>query len=131
MNETPVIGKEAVVRWIAQICIVEERSVSDAVTETGLPQDYISRMKNTHECYDYAFEILATGYKTVMERIPKYKVKDAVRLSVEQMMTNREIDNELSIREGTTLMLTRTPMWKVEKQRLTTTKKGFQQYEKV
>ena len=86
-------------------------------------------MKNTHECYDYAFEILATGYKTVMERIPKYKVKDAVRLSVEQMMTNKEIDTELSIREGTTLMLTRTPMWKVEKQRLTTKKKGFQQYE--
>ena len=93
MNEMPVINKEAIVRMIAQICIVEERSVSDAVAETGLPQDYISRMKNTHECYDYAFEILSTGYKTVMERIPKYKVKDAVRLSVEQLMTNREIDN--------------------------------------
>ena len=104
------------IRQVAEICLVRKEQVNEAVRILGIPQSRVSEIKNSSACYQEAVNILYKKDKPLQQRINLLDIESAVELFI-LGMTLPEIDDELKLKPGTCLILTKTPIWTLEKYR--------------
>ena len=114
-----VTVSEKQMKLIAEICIIRELPVKWACEVTGLSQPEVSLLKNSHLAHIRAIDLLCERNAPLLKRITRKQIREAVALHVNEFMTTDEIDERLELKAGTCLMLTRSPIWKREKFRLT------------
>ena len=114
-----VTVSEEQMKLIAEICIIREQPLKWAVEATGLTQPEVSMLKNSHLAYIRAIDMLCDRNAPLLKRITRKQIREAVALHVDELLTTDEIDERLNLKSGTCLMLTRSPIWKKEKYRLT------------
>ena len=107
------------VKQIADLCIVQGKSVKEVMLITGMEQSRVSEIKNSNAGHIVAIDILCEKNKPLLKRITRKKIRSAVAMHVDRRLTCAEIDEELDLKPGSCLMLTRSPIWKAEKFRLT------------
>lgn len=105
-------------KLIAEICILKRQPLKVAMQATGLTKPEVSMVKNSHLAHLRAIDLLCEQNQPLLKRITKKKIRQAVALHVNQLLTTDEIDEQLALKSGTCKMLTRSPVFKVEKHRL-------------
>lgn len=105
------------IRQVAEICLVRKEQVNEAVRILGIPQSRVSEIKNSSVCYQEAVNILYKKDKPLQQRITLDEISFAVEFYLSDSMTLPEIDDELKLKPGTCLILTKTPIWTLEKYR--------------
>ena len=105
------------IRQVAEICLIRKEQVNEAVRILGIPQSRVSEIKNSSVCYQEAVNILYKKDKPLQQRIELVAIPFAVELFIVNRMTLPEIDDALSLKPGTCLILTKTPIWTLEKYR--------------
>ena len=105
------------IRQVAEICLIRKEQVNEAVRILGIPQSRVSEIKNSSVCYQEAVNILYKKDKPLQQRITLDEIQFAVSAFVAGAFTLPEIDEELMLKPGTCLILTKTPIWTLEKYR--------------
>ena len=106
-------------RKVAEICIVAEQPLRVAARQLDLSDQQVGAIKNTHECWKAAIEIQYNKTKKTMQRrgVTRAVIRQAVAMFTNRAMTTTEIDEALSLKPGTTKLLTAHKLWRTEKLR--------------